>query len=281
MRFAVGREDLDSVTRRWRRDGRTIALVPTMGNLHEGHLALVRAARSAADRVVCSIYVNPTQFGVGEDFERYPRTPDSDRAALEAAGCDLVFEPGQDTVYPEGLENAVRLLASPDLSAGLEGASRPAHFDGVVSVVARLFNLVGPDIAVFGEKDYQQLLVIRRMTRDLGYGIRILAVPTVREESGLAMSSRNNYLDPRQRSAAGRLHVVLTGCARRLRDAAANPASIEREAIAELQQSGFEVEYVAARHADDLSPPEGGSRPLRVLAAVRCGATRLIDNVPV
>jgi pantoate--beta-alanine ligase len=281
MRLAIDRHELDSVARLWRQEGLTLALVPTMGNLHEGHLALVRAARKAADRVVCSIYVNPTQFGEGEDFERYPRTPESDGMALEAAGCDLLFSPGHDTMYPNGLENAVRLAASPDLATVLEGAERPGHFDGVVTVVARLFNLVRPDVAVFGEKDYQQLLVIRRMTRDLGYAIKILAVPTVREESGLAMSSRNNYLDRVQRTAAGRLNAVLNGCAKGLQNSGASAAEIERRAVAELERAGFSVDYVAVRRADDLGRPDTQPAPLRVLAAVRSGATRLIDNVPV
>jgi pantoate--beta-alanine ligase len=235
MRMATDRRGLDAVLQRWRDDRLSVALVPTMGNLHAGHLALVKAAQGAADRVVCSIYVNPTQFGAGEDFDRYPRTPEADQRALEAEGCDLVFAPGHDTMYPGGLENTVRVLAPPDLACVLEGAVRPGHFDGVVTVVARLFNLLRPDVAVFGEKDYQQLLVIRRMTRDLAYGIRILAVPTVRENHGLAMSSRNEYLDPAQRTAAGRLSEVLVAAANRLETADMDARGVEQVARRELE----------------------------------------------
>jgi pantoate--beta-alanine ligase len=281
MLEAQTRERLRALVGDWRRAGQTIALVPTMGNLHAGHLALVEAARGAAERVVSSIYVNPTQFGVGEDFDRYPRTPEADHRALEAEGCDLVFAPGHDTMYPGGLENAVRVLAPPELANVLEGAVRPGHFDGVVTVVARLFNLVRPDVAVFGEKDYQQLLVIRRMTRDLGYGIRILAVPTVRENQGLAMSSRNEYLDPEQRTAAGQLSAVLFTAAERLAKEDTDSSGVERSARDELEARGFEVDYVAVRGAEGLEEAPSSDQPLRILAAVRIGGTRLIDNVPV
>ena len=281
MLLASERGELDSVLQRWHADRLSVALVPTMGNLHAGHLALVQAARNAADRVVSSIYVNPTQFGQGEDFDHYPRTPEADHRALEAEGCDLVFAPGHDTMYPGGLENTVRVLAPPDLAGVLEGAIRPGHFDGVVTVVARLFNLVQPDVAVFGEKDYQQLLVIRRMTRDLGYGIRIVAVPTVRENHGLAMSSRNEYLDPEQRTAAGRLSAVLFAAAERLAQGDTESSGAEWSARDELEAGGFEVDYVAVRAAEDLAEAPASEQPLRILAAVRIGGTRLIDNVPV
>ena len=266
---------------RWRQEGQRTALVPTMGNLHDGHLALVEAARREADRVVASIYVNPTQFGEGEDFESYPRTPGEDRSALEQAGCDLLFLPDHRSVYPLGLEQSVRLLASPDLAETLEGSFRPGHFDGVVTVVARLFNLVRPDIAVFGEKDYQQLLVIRRMVDDLGYGIRIVAVPTVREASGLAISSRNNYLDPPQRKAAGELSAVLVEAADRIGKAGADPEGAEADAGRSLERRGFRVDYVAIRRAEDLGRPGKADRRLRILAAAWCGRTRLIDNVEI
>ena len=209
MLQAVDLEQIRRVTRDWRRQALTTALVPTMGNLHEGHLALVRKAREHADRVVASIYVNPTQFGEGEDYGSYPRTPDTDRVALEASGCDLLFAPGHDTVYPPGIKNSIRLVASPHLAAPLEGECRPGHFDGVLTVVARLFNLVGRDVAVFGEKDFQQLLLIRRMVEDLSFDIRIVSVPTVREHNGLAMSSRNRYLRAEEK-AASHLHLLPT-----------------------------------------------------------------------
>ena len=281
MQRAESREQLWSYTRSWRKDGLQTALVPTMGNLHQGHLELVHAARQKADRVIVSIYVNPTQFGEGEDFASYPRTLDADLQKLEAAACDLAFIPDNATMYPLGTAQAVQVRAAPELSAMLEGACRPGHFDGVATVVARLFNLVYPDIAVFGEKDYQQLLVIQQMVEDLGYPLRILPVPTVRESSGLAMSSRNNYLDQQQMQAAVQLNSVLADAARRVMAASQEPAQIESWAIDELERLGFRVDYVALRRASDLAEPGVGDRDLRILAAAHCGKTRLIDNLPV
>ncbi len=279
MEQAFDRDGLRRATSGWRRDGFRIALVPTMGNLHDGHLALVHAARREADRVVTSVYVNPTQFGEGEDFERYPRTLEADREALRGAGCDLLFAPGLDTMYPRGLEDSVRLLAPPGLASRLEGAKRPGHFDGVVTVVARLFNLVGPQVAVFGEKDYQQLLLVRRLVSDLGYDIRIVGVPTVREASGLAMSSRNAFLDPEQRKAAADLHTVLSDVAERIESGAADYAQLEKEAARRLEDCGLQVDYIAIRRSEDLARPAPGDRAMRVLAAAFCGKTRLIDNL--
>lgn len=279
MRLAETREDIHSITRRWRREGLLTALVPTMGNLHEGHLALVAAARHEADRVITSIYVNPTQFGQGEDFDSYPRTLDPDRVLLEQAGCDLLFVPGQSTMYPFGIENGIRLLASADLSGRLEGRSRPGHFDGVVTVVARLFNLACPDVAVFGEKDFQQLLVIRRMVEDLGYPIRVVSVPTVREPSGLAMSSRNNYLEPADRTAAGDLNAVMLAAAKSVESGSKDLMGVEKDTASRLEGLGFRVDYVAVRRAADLAPPGPADRHLRILAAVYWRDTRLIDNI--
>lgn len=277
------REQMHSISRRWREEGVQTAFVPTMGNLHDGHLALVRAARRVADRVIASIYVNPTQFGAGEDYQTYPRTLDADRKALEQAGCDLLFIPDHATVYPAGLDDAVRVLAAPALSNTLEGEKRPGHFDGVVTVVARLFNLVSPDYAVFGEKDYQQLLIIRRLVDDLGYDIRIIPVPTVREASGLAMSSRNNYLAEAQREAAGALSRMLLEVVGLVEEAgvAVDFAAIEREASSGLQSLGLQVDYVAIRSADKLDLPGENDQKLRVLVAARSGKTRLIDNMEI
>jgi pantoate--beta-alanine ligase len=231
--------------------------------------------------VVTSIFVNPAQFGESEDFESYPRSPESDRQLLEKAGCDLVFAPDDQTMYPCGLNNAIRLAAPPDLATVLEGANRPGHFDGVVTVVARLFNLVCPNVAVFGEKDYQQLLVIRRMVEDLAYAIRILPVPTVREANGLAMSSRNNYLAPAQREAAAYLNVVLQEVVDRMHHEGGKPGLLEQQASSRLKKNGLRVDYVAIRCANNLAAPRTGDRELRVLAAVWCGETRLIDNLPI
>jgi pantoate--beta-alanine ligase len=280
MRQAQTRDQLGAVIRSWRRAGRSIALVPTMGNLHEGHMALVAAARAAADRVVTSIYVNPTQFGAGEDFERYPRTLEADQRQLEEADCDLVFTPGTRTMYPCGIDDSTRVSAAPSLAKILEGEWRPGHFDGVVTIVSRLFNMVTPDFAVFGEKDYQQLLVIRRLVADLGYPVRTVSVPTVRGRDGLALSSRNRYLGEEERSAAIRLNAVLADAARRAAAAAARLQSVEDEARAQLEQTGMRVEYVAVRRSDDLAKPGETDAELRVLAAVWCGSTRLIDNQP-
>lgn len=281
MLQAVDLEQIRRVTRDWRRQALTTALVPTMGNLHEGHLALVREAREHADRVVASVYVNPTQFAAGEDYGSYPRTPDTDRVALEASGCDLLFAPGHDTVYPPGIKNSIRLVASPDLAAPLEGECRPGHFDGVLTVVARLFNLVGPDVAVFGEKDFQQLLLIRRMVEDLSFDIRIISVPTVREHNGLAMSSRNRYLRAEEKAAAVRLSTVLSDVVEQVRNDPSRWEQAEQDAVSRLESSGFRVDYVAVRHADNLAVPSEADAPMRVLAAVWCGKTRLIDNMKI
>jgi pantoate--beta-alanine ligase len=252
-----------------------------MGNLHAGHLALVKAAREQADRVVATIYINPKQFGDNEDIGSYPRTLEADRSALVQAGCHLLFTPDVDTVYPFGLENAVMLYAAPDLASKLEGRFRPGHFDGVVTVVARLFNLVNPELAVFGEKDYQQLLVIQRMTRDLSYDIRIHAVPTVREESGLALSSRNGYLNQKQLVQARSLSAVLQEIATPAIRADAELSTLEKKAEVQLKKQKLDVEYVVFRRASDLNVPGNDDLELRLMAAVRCGRARLIDNLKV
>lgn len=281
MEVARTREELWSCIGTWRRAQGRVALVPTMGNLHEGHLALVHAARQHAEHVVTSIYVNPAQFGAGEDFQAYPRTLEADRRKLQDAGCDLAFVPDERTMYPSGLDDAVRLKAAPSLADILEGASRPGHFDGVVTVVARLFNLVGPTVAVFGEKDFQQLLVIRRMVEDLGYPLEVLAVPTVRGSGGLALSSRNAYLDEEERDVAEHLNAVLQEAAVRAGSGDAGLDAVEARARDHLEREGLRVDYVAIRRAADLAPPGPGDRELRALGAAWCGRTRLIDNVPV
>jgi len=280
MQSVESRCDLRKTLSSWRRKGERIALVPTMGNLHEGHLSLVRAGRRRADRVVASIYVNPTQFGEGEDFESYPRTPADDLEKLQAEGCDLAFTPGMAQIYPFGLENAVMLRAAPDLAGRLEGRLRPGHFDGVVSVVARLFAIVQPDVAIFGEKDYQQLLVIRRMVEDLGFGIEVVGEKTIRANSGLALSSRNAYLGEEQTGAAETLNRVLAATARHLETSNDSIESMERDATCSLESAGLRVDYVAVRRAGDLAPPGDSDFDLRILAAAWCGRTRLIDNMP-
>lgn len=260
-----------------RKAGRTIAFVPTMGNLHAGHLALVDHARTLADMAVASIYVNPAQFGPGEDFVAYPRTPKADLEALRNAGCDLVWMPGDEVMYPRGLADAVRVKAPPALADVLCGAGRPGHFDGVVTVVTRLFNQVRPDIAVFGEKDYQQLLIIHRLVDELSLDIRVESLATVREPDGLAMSSRNRYLTPEERKKATEIFRQLKLICDQLH-AEVDLIALERQAFEILGNTGLIPEYVAIRRADDLGAPES-SRPLRVFVAAQLGKARLIDNI--
>jgi pantoate--beta-alanine ligase len=263
----------------WRRAGARVALVPTMGALHEGHLELVRQAASPGDRVVVSIFVNPAQFAPHEDFDRYPRAFEADAAKLEATGAaHLIYAPGVREMYPEGFATRV-LVDGP--AAGLESDFRPHFFGGVATVVAKLFTQCRPDIAMFGEKDYQQLLVVRRMAQDLDLGVEVAGVPIVREADGLAMSSRNAYLSPDERRIAGQLNVVLANVARRAREGASIPVA-EAEGNAALLNAGFaRVDYVAVRDAETLGMIRDLSRPARVLTAAWLGKTRLIDNMAV
>lgn len=255
-----------------------IAFVPTMGNLHEGHIELVRRARDVADVVVVSIYVNPLQFGPGEDLDAYPRTLAADKQRLFAEGVQLLFTPDTDTIYPEGLERHT-LVRVPDLSETLCGSSRPGHFDGVTTVVAKLLNIVRPDVALFGEKDFQQLSIVRKMVEDLCIPVRILGVPTVRDTDGLALSSRNGYLTPEQRRLAPLLHETLASC----RDAIAcgfdNFLQLESHARMRLLQAGFEPDYFAIRDARTLGAVTEETEEIAILAAARLGRTRLIDNL--
>jgi pantoate--beta-alanine ligase len=262
----------------WRQAGERVAIVPTMGNLHAGHISLVEVARANAERVVVTVFVNPTQFGVGEDFENYPRSLDIDAQQLDNAAADVLFAPEITTVYPFGLENAT-LIAVPGLTENFCGSFRPGHFDGVTTVVARLFALVQPDLAVFGQKDYQQQLVIRRMTEDLSLPIRILTAPTVREADGLAMSSRNAYLTIAERRKAPALYRILVAAGNELHDGSRAFDALEKQAFATLLDTGFQPEYVAVRRAEDLREPGRDCSEFVVLAAASLGAARLIDNV--
>ncbi|HEX5756931.1 MAG TPA: pantoate--beta-alanine ligase [Arenimonas sp.] len=261
----------------WRGQGARIGFVPTMGNLHAGHHALVQLARERADKVVASIFVNPTQFGPNEDYARYPRTPQSDIDGLEAQGCDALFLPTVETMYPFGTMGCVQMHV-PGITDILCGAHRPGHFNGVATVVARLFNMVQPDVAVFGRKDYQQLQVIRYMASELSFPITIVPAPTLREPDGLAMSSRNQYLEGEQRGQA--LGIYRTLCF--MRDAATEGravADIEQEARQRLEQGGFVVDYAEIRRADLTRPQRGDEPSLLALIAARLGRTRLIDNL--
>ena len=266
--------------RGWRREGRRVVFVPTMGNLHAGHVSLIEAARRAGERFVASIFVNPMQFGPNEDFAHYPRTPGEDERMLAAAGCNLMFMPDVTEIYPHGSERATRVEV-PGLSRILCGQFRPGHFEGVTTVVAKLFHIVEPDVAVFGEKDYQQLTIIRRMVDDLCMPVEIIAAPTVRDADGLAMSSRNQYLTADERALAPTLHATLAAAAARARATDADLAGIERAGFTALERAGFRPDYFSVREAADLSTPSDASRELVVLTAARLGKARLIDNVRV
>lgn len=265
--------------RQWRVDNRRIGFVPTMGNLHEGHLALLEMAQAENDVTVVSIFVNPIQFGRGEDYARYPSTLEADRGALAARGADLLFTPDLDALYPGGTDEDTRITV-PGLSDILCGSFRPGHFSGVATVVAKLFANVQPDAAYFGEKDFQQVLVIRRMVRDLCLPVAIRTVPVVREESGLAMSSRNAYLTPAERAAAATLYRTLCDCARQI-VAGAPAAAVLAAGRAALEDAGFRPEYLELRRAEDLGEPTPETSALRLLGAAWLGAARLIDNVAV
>jgi pantoate--beta-alanine ligase len=261
----------------WRRAGERIGLVPTMGALHDGHVSLVDLARTKAQRVVTSIFVNPTQFAPHEDFAKYPRTFEADVAKLGRAGCDLVFAPTPQEMYGQGFATTISLDGP--AKAGLEDAVRPTHFAGVATVVAKLLIQSAPDFAVFGEKDFQQLAVIRRMVRDLDLPVEIIGGPTMREADGLAMSSRNVYLGAAERAAAPALHRALADCAARIAKGEAFDAVLA-DGRAQIEKSGFRLDYLELRDAASLAPVDASARgPLRLLVAARIGTTRLIDNI--
>jgi pantoate--beta-alanine ligase len=269
--------DLRTRVAAWRKAGETVALVPTMGAIHAGHLSLVTLAKGQADRVVTSLFVNPLQFGPREDFHAYPRNESHDATVLAAAGSDLLYAPEASEMYPPNFSTKVSVG---DLTEDLCGAARPNHFDGVATVVTKLLLQCAPDKAIFGEKDYQQLLVIKRFVRDLNIEVEILGGPIVREDDGLALSSRNAYLSPAERKIAPVLYQTLRQVAADL----AQGTGADAAAVAgrfKLEGAGFRVDYVAVRDPDTLAPLHGPVKAARVLAAVHLGATRLIDNVPV
>lgn len=269
---------LRAAIRGWRSKGETVGFVPTMGNLHEGHQSLVKLARARTERVVASVFVNPTQFGPNEDFERYPRTLLQDQAALAEQDCDLLFAPDVATIYPFGATHSVSLRV-PQITETLEGAHRPGHFDGVATVVCKLFNLVQPDIAVFGQKDFQQLKVIERMVRDLSLPVKVMAAPTLRADDGLALSSRNQYLSSEERSRAVLIHDTLAKMRELFRQGHAWQA-LEQMAASRLARAGFAPDYAVIRRVEDLAEPAEDQREgLIALIAARLGTTRLIDNL--
>lgn len=278
--------DLRETVLKWREVGESIALVPTMGNLHEGHLRLVEEAHARADHVVVSIFVNPLQFtdasGHSGDYENYPRTLEADRKKLLDLGVevDVVFAPSVEEVYPNGSENVTRVEV-PGLSDILCGAFRPGHFTGVATVVAKLFNMVQPNVAVFGEKDYQQLLVIRRMVSDLCFPVEVVGLPTVREHDRLAMSSRNQYLTEEERSKAALLNQLLVQAKHSIKKGSNNFQELEEVAFKELEKAGFKPEYFCVRNARDLQPATSEDKQLVILVAAWLGKARLIDNIRV
>lgn len=280
MHVAHSTLELDAALAPHRKARKRIALVPTMGNLHAGHLALVARAKRAAPVVVASIFVNPLQFGVGEDYERYPRTLDEDVRQLEAAGADVVFAPTVEDVYPDGYPPAVVVHVTGEVAAVLEGAFRPGHFDGVATVVSILFNRVRPDVAVFGEKDWQQLQIIERVTTALGFGVEILGEPVVRAADGLALSSRNRYLSADERRVAPRLHAALVAVGEELRAGRRDFHELCHLRIAQLTAERFLPQYLDIRRPD-LSTPQAADQEFSVLVAALLGKTRLIDNLRV
>jgi len=276
---ANDKDALRVVMRGYRSNSEITAFVPTLGNLHEGHLSLVRKAKEVADRVVVSIFVNPTQFDKAEDLAAYPRTLDNDLALLQEENIDLVFLPKAEEMYPEG--SAARVEVD-GISEILEGDSRPGHFSGVATIVAKLFNLVQPDISVFGEKDFQQLMLIRRMERDLDFGIQIIAAPTAREETGLAMSSRNNYLDANQRNEiAPSLYAEMLKIKERIQQGERNYIELQEQCKKSLAQKGFKPDYIEIRNADNLSIANAENKELVILVSAWLGKARLIDNITI
>ena len=271
-------DPLQTEIARWKRQGHTVGLVPTMGDLHEGHLSLVRQAREKADRLVVSLFVNPLQFGPGEDFDRYPRRLDADSSLLEKEQVDILFAPGNDAMYPQGTQ-AGRQVSAGDLASILCGASRPGHFDGVATVVKRLFEIVQPDLAVFGQKDYQQLLVIRRLVAGAGLEVDILGGPTCREADGLAMSTRNRYLNAKERAVAPQLYAELQAAKALIQAGGLTHEQIVERSIDNLSAVGFRPVYFELRRATNLSVPSETERELVLLTAAYLGETRLIDNL--
>ena len=278
MNVVTDKDALREQLNDWRQAGEHIAVVPTMGNLHDGHLELVELARKHAERVVVTVFVNPTQFGEGEDFDNYPRTLELDKRRLKRTNADLLFAPGVDVMYPFGIDTAASVTV-PVLTGEFCGESRPGHFDGVTSIVSRLFSLVQPDVAVFGQKDYQQLLVIRRLVEDMSLPIEVIPAPTFREKDGLAMSSRNQYLSEDERSIAPTLYATLLAVAHSLETGAESYADLEQGAMDKLAEAGFEPEYFSIRRAENLEPPDRHTDELVILAAAQLGKARLIDNV--
>ena len=272
--------ELHQYVQHWKEHGQSIAFIPTMGNLHAGHMSLIEKGQSLCDRSLCSIFVNPMQFGANEDFNHYPRTLNSDLEQLEAAGCDLVYLPTASELYPAGLDKITQVQVT-DLTDGYEGAHRPGHFTGVATVVLKLFNIVKPDVSVFGKKDYQQYRVISKMVSDLNLDVQIIGQETTREASGLATSSRNQYLDPEQTDKAAMIYALLSDIARQISEGQKDYPGLQQQALQSLDQAGFQTDYFTICNAETLLPASSEDRDLVILVTAGLGATRLLDNIEV
>jgi pantoate--beta-alanine ligase len=272
--------ELQQYVQHWKDHKQSIAFVPTMGNLHQGHLSLIEKGQSLCDRSICSIFVNPMQFGPNEDFNHYPRTLTRDLELLESIGCDLVYMPTASELYPQGLENISQVIVT-DLTDTFEGAHRPGHFTGVATIVAKLFNIVKPDISVFGKKDFQQYCVINKMTQDLNLDVEIIGQETTRESSGLATSSRNQYLNDEQTAQGALIYQTLQDASKRIREGEADFTSLEQQYIEQLSQAGLEIDYFSVCNADTLKPATTEDKKLVILVTARLGETRLLDNIEI
>ena len=280
MNQAYSVSELRQYIQHWKDHQQSIAFIPTMGNLHQGHMSLIEKGQSLCDRSICSIFVNPMQFGPNEDFNHYPRTLEHDIELLESVACDLVYMPTASELYPQGLEKISQVIVT-DLTETFEGAHRPGHFTGVATIVAKLFNIVKPDISVFGKKDYQQYCVIKKMTQDLNLDVEIIGQETTREPSGLATSTRNQYLSEEQKSKAALIYRTLQDASDKIMRGERNFALIEKQAIDSLDQAGFETDYFNVSNADTLKPATSGDKKLVILVTTRLCDTRLLDNIEI
>lgn len=280
MYQATSVTELRQYVQHWKDHGQSIAFIPTMGNLHAGHMSLIEKGQSLSDRTICSIFVNPMQFGPNEDWDHYPRTLEKDLALLEASGCDLVYLPTASELYPEGLDRISHVQVT-DLTDHYEGAHRPGHFTGVATVVLKLFNIVKPDVSVFGKKDYQQYRVISKMVEDFNLEVQIIGQETTREASGLATSSRNQYLDDAQKQKAALIYQVLQQTAQQIDQGERDFETLQAGAVSKLEEAGFKTDYFSICNADNLLPATSGDRDLVILVTAAIGQTRLLDNIEI
>ena len=280
MDQAISVSELRQYVQHWKDHKQSIAFIPTMGNLHQGHLSLIEKGQSLCDRSICSIFVNPMQFGPNEDFNHYPRTLDQDIKYLKSVGCDLVYMPTASELYPQGLDNISQIMVT-DLTESYEGAHRPGHFTGVATIVAKLFNIVKPDISVFGKKDYQQYCVIKKMVQDLNLDVEIIGQETSREASGLATSSRNQYLSTEQKKQAALIYQTLQEASDKILKGERDFVSIEKQAIDHFNRAGFNTDYFNICNADTLNPATAEDRRLVILVTTSLGGTRLLDNIEI